>query len=262
MNFTRQHEFQVGDSRLNFQGLKMTIVNYYKNSLIDVQFEDGYVREKAHVSEFKNGTIRNRMIPALYGVGILGDSITKVNRKFTKEYSTWANVLQRCYSEEKQKEFPRYKECTVCDEWLYFPCFENWCHEQSNWIKVMNDPSTFHIDKDIINKNNKVYSPDFCSFVPAYVNVLFIKSNAARGQYPLGVSYRKNNNSYDAKVNNPFTKKMECKYGFDNPIDAFNWYKKRKEELIQQMAQREFDSGNITYKCYEAMLNYQIEITD
>lgn len=250
---------RVGEETLNFQGLKMVITQYNSCRDITVQFENGYIREHAHYSEFKQGTIRNRLIPALYGVGIIGDIKTKRNGKFIKEYETWANVLQRCYDKKKQEEFPRYKECAVCDEWLYFPNFYDWCHNQSNWNKVIENPHDFHIDKDILVKGNKIYSPSTCCFVPSMVNVLFTKSNATRGLLPIGVS--NDQGKLRSRCNNPYGKDY-YKRGFATPEEAFEFYKQCKHKVLVQTAQIEFEKGNITQECYDAMLNYEVEITD
>ena len=99
----------IGEEAYNKQGLHMVIKAYRSYEDIDVIFDDGYVRQHACYSEFKNGTIRNHLIPAIYGVGILGDIKTKLNGRFTKEYSTWSNMLQRCYDEEKKKNFQDIK---------------------------------------------------------------------------------------------------------------------------------------------------------
>ena len=47
-----------------------------------------------------------------------------------------------------------------------------------------------------------------------------------------------------------------------NQNDAFLAYKKFKENLIKKMAQEEFSRSNITKKCYDAMMSYEVEITD
>ena len=44
--------------------------------------------------------------------------------------------------------------------------------------------------------------------------------------------------------------------------EAFNAYKSTKESIIKQVAQEEYSKGNITKQCYEAMINYQVKITD
>ena len=48
--------------------------------------------------------------------------------------------------------------CSVCEEWKHFSNFKKWFDE--NYIEG------FDIDKDILIKGNKVYSPEACSFVP------------------------------------------------------------------------------------------------
>lgn len=42
----------------------------------------------------------------------------------------------------------------------------------------------------------------------------------------------------------------------------FMHIKKRKEEIIKQVAEMELSKGNISKQCYEAMMNYEVEITD
>lgn len=253
---------RLNEENYNYQGLHMIIVEYREYDDIDVMFDDGYIKEHVHYSEFKNGTIRNHMIKEIYGVGILGDIKTKNNGRITKEYSTWSNMLQRCYDPKRHEEFPRYKGCIVCEEWLYFPNFVKWCHSQNNWNKVMENPSSYHIDKDIINKGNKIYAPYNCSFVPGIVNGLFCKSNAIRGKYPIGVSLTPKTSKFRARCNNPLTKKHIVHYGFSTPEAAFEQYKKDKEMIIKQVAQEEYNKGNIIKSCYEAMMKYEVEITD
>ena len=48
----------------------------------------------------------------------------------------------------------------------------------------------------------------------------------------------------------------------DTIKEAFLDYKECKESYIQQIAQEEYNKGSITKRCYEAMMNYKVEITD
>jgi uncharacterized protein Yka (UPF0111/DUF47 family) len=87
-----------------------------------------------------------------------------------------------------------------------------------------------------------------------------LKREAQRGDLPIGV--RKVGNMYEATCSNPFTKKNE-KLGKYNAVEeAFNAYKQYKEDLIKQVAEIEYEAGNITKKCYQAMIDYVIEIDD
>lgn len=81
-----------------------------------------------------------------------------------KSYKTWDTMIRRCYSKYKQVENPTYIGCSVCEEWLTFSNFKRWFDE--NYIEG------YELDKDILVKGNKVYSPETCCFVPKRLNLL------------------------------------------------------------------------------------------
>ena len=49
---------------------------------------------------------------------------------------------------------------------------------------------------------------------------------------------------------------------YSTPEKAFEVYKAYKENIIKQVAEIEYKNGNITKDTYEAMMNYEVEITD
>ena len=118
------------------------------------------------------------------------------------------------------------------------------------------------LDKDILMKGNKIYSPDTCVFVPKNINTLFTKSNKSRGKYPIGVYFNKDRNKFQVNCNTFYNGKTQQKYlGLYNTIeDAFNAYKQSKEANIKQVA--DYYKENIPDNLYEAMYNYKVEITD
>lgn len=61
---------------------------------------------------------------------------------------------------------------------------------------------------------------------------------------------------------NPFTNKFEYLGFYSTPEKAFYVYKAYKEKIIKQVAEFEYSKGNITEQCYEAMMKYEVEITD
>jgi hypothetical protein len=103
-----------------------------------------------------------------------------------------------------------------------------------------------------------VYSSDTCCFVPQEINSLFTLSNKARGDYPIGVSYVKASKKFKATVNiNGNNKHL----GYHKtPELAFLAYKEAKESYIKEMANKYKDE--ITIECYDALMNYEVEITD
>lgn len=249
------------EEKLSNQGSLMKIVEYNGSSDIVVEFQDKHkARVRTIYGNFKLGSVRNPYAPTVYGVGMTGNKYpAKINGRNTREYDTWTNMLQRCFNTKLKDKQPSYENVGCCKEWLYFENFYEWLHSQSNFDKWLNG-KRWAIDKDILNKRNKFYSPENCCLIPQNVNCLFLKREAERGRYPIGVTYR--NEGFLASCHNPFTNQREELGYYSTPEKAFEAYKSYKEDLIKQVAQIEYDNGNITKECYEAMMNYEVEIDD
>lgn len=61
---------------------------------------------------------------------------------------------------------------------------------------------------------------------------------------------------------NPFIGKYKHIGSYITIQDAFNAYKEYKEAIIKRVAKDEFEKGNITKECYDAMLRYEISVDD
>lgn len=253
---------RVGEEKLNYQGFLMRIVIYNNSRDIIVEFQDDY-RGRVHTNYvyFSQGKVRNPYAKCLYNVGITGNKYkTKINNELTKEYITWRSMLKRCFDSKYKQLHPTYLNATCCDEWLLFENFYEWLHIQPNFKKWFENDK-WAIDKDILIKKNKKYSPSSCCLVPFSVNSLFVTNNSRRGNLPIGVEIC--NNKYQAKCRNPFFKNKVDSIGvYDTAYEAFINYKRYKEDIIKQVAQKEYNSGNISEKCYNAMMMYEVEITD
>ena len=186
----------------------------------------------------------------VFGIGIC-DVDYSVNKttEIHQAYRTWQDMLKRCYSDESKES--SYKDCSVCDEWLYFSNFKKWFDNLDNGYQ-----DGLCLDKDILLKGNKVYSPDTCCFVPSFINTLFVKANKRRGLYPIGVCYDKRRNKYIGSGANKSSKR------FDTLQQAFLYYKESKENFIKEVAQEYYDKKMITSKVYKALMSYQIDIDD
>ena len=99
-------------------------------------------------------------------------------------------------------------------------------------------------------------SPETCAFVPQQINKLFIKSEKTRGEYPLGVHCT--GKSFEARVN--INGKGKHLGTFKTVEEAFQAYKNAKEAYIKEMADKWKDK--IRPETYQALINYQVEITD
>lgn len=248
----------------NTQGCLMKIIVYNDSSDIVVEFQDKY-KAQVHTEwrHFNNGGVKNPYHPSVCGVGILGNKYpacyfdNEGKKKNTKEYQTWCCMLHRCFDEKEKNRYPTYREAICCEEWLLYENFYEWLHSQENFEQWKILPMSA-LDKDILVKGNKIYSPDACCLVPVNVNCMLVKSDAIRGNLPIGVTlhygqYRARLLKGNDYINFPSRNTYQ---------EAFIDYKNAKEEWIKQVAQEEYEKGNITKRCYDAMINYQVEITD
>ena len=185
-----------GKTNTNFQGCIMKCIEYYSSRHIVVEFQDEYkYSTTATWDEFAKGSVRNLYYPSVFNVGITGSKYPRtINGKHTKEYDTWYSMLKRCFDKKTKERCPTYQDVTCCEEWLYFPNFYEWLHSQENFEKWKTE-SLSALDKDIIVKHNKIYSPKTCCLVPHYVNSLFVKNDICRGDMPIGVKITRKTSS-------------------------------------------------------------------
>ena len=90
--------------------------------------------------------------------------------------------------------------------------------------------------------------------------MLFVKANAIRGNLPIGVRRQKNSNKFESYCT--YDNKFYYLGTYTTSEKAFYTYKEYKENLIKKVAEEEYCKGNIIKSCYEAMMKYQVEITD
>lgn len=262
-NYKKDKIERTGEEIKNKQGENIKIIEYRSSMDIDVQFDDGLIVRNVRYNHFKDGSIWNPYTKRVYGVGYfgIGEYVCKIDGKHTKCYKTWNGMLQRCYSEALQEKYPSYKECTVCDDWLCYQVFAKWYEE--NYIEygcICNKGMA--LDKDILNKGNKIYSPDSCIFVDTRINSLFTTNKSNRGNCHIGVSkYKKVKDTYVSCLS---SEGKRITLGYSKTIeDAFVIYKNAKEKYIKQIADEYREKyPNFPQKLYDAMYRWEVEITD
>lgn len=239
----------------------MIITDYNTNKDIEVTFDDNNhtVVEGVYLSNFQRGSVNNPNHPTIYGFGIV--DVNRNHLANEKEYQMWTHMIERCYVSDdlRSQRDLSYKGCTVCNKWKRYSEFYKWVHSQENYDKWEN--GSFSIDKDIIKKGNKIYCSEYCCLVPNYINNIFTKRQATRGKYPIGVSINMYG-TFNVIVRDYRTNKYKHYGNFSTSMEAFNFYKKKKEEYIKNVAQEEYIKGNIIEKCYNSMMIYEVEITD
>ena len=209
---------------------------------------------------FKNGGIKCPYDPSVYGVGYLGEGkyTATENGKINEYYNIWHDMIKRCYDPKSQKRNPTYKGCEVEDHLLNFQNMAEWLNE--NYYKIPGE--TMCLDKDILCKGNKVYSRETCIFVPQRINLLFTKSDKARGDNPIGVipvpsgNYRVMCHDGHGGRDNLGT--------YSTKEEGFQAYKDYKENVIKVVIESyEVKIPEPHYsKLRDAMYNYKVEIDD
>lgn len=250
-----------GEKNYNTFGSEMIIAEYRKNNDIDVYFpEYDWIAKGARYETFKNGKISCPYEKRTYGVGYLGEGKykTRENGKATRVYSTWNSMLQRCYNEKFHERNPTYKDCEADEKWHNFQNFAEWYY--NNYYEI--EGERMCLDKDILVKHNKIYSPDTCIFVPQTINVLFTKSDETRGDSVIGTTLDYGKYVVQCSMINPETGKSKCEYlgTYDTETEAFQVYKYYKEKNIKQVA--DYYGNKIPQKLYDGMYKYEVEITD
>ena len=169
-------------------------------------------------------------------------------------YNTWVQMLRRCYDLNLKKKYPTYKDCTVCEEWLFFSNFKKWFENPENGFR-----KGYFLDKDLLIKGNKIYSPETCVFIPREISSITTQSNALRGELPIGISKMKN-----GKYRVRFSKrnKLVGWGSFDTVEAAFLSYKMAKERHARELAEEYRSQNKISERAYYGLCNFKIDITD
>lgn len=241
---------RLGEKHITNEGYEIEIIEYFNKKECSIIFINGTILKNRKYKDIAEGRVKNPYHPSIYGIGYFGEGIykTKIEDKSRKAYSAWNNMLKRCYTEIHHLAQPSYAECSVVEGWHNFQVFAEWFEE--NYIE------DFALDKDILIKGNKVYSPETCCFVPMKINSLFTKRQNDRGSLPLGV--RSTKGGYVAQIS--INKKVTHLGTFSTPEEAFQAYKAAKERYIKEIANS--CKSEIRFEVYSAMCNYKVEITD
>lgn len=257
----------IGEISKNKYGETFKIIQYNCYDDIVIEFlNDAHYTKHTNYDYFKKGKVISPYAKRTFGIGYLGEgkyTFTDKNKLDNKGHAIkttcfnhWQSMIYRCYNEKFQKK-SSYINCTVCEEWHNYQNFAKWFYE--NYYTVNNE--IMNLDKDIILKNNNIYSPTTCCFVPATINKIFVKREKAKKfKLPIGL-YQinlKNRTTYNVSIKEyNKDKNLGC---FNTIEEAFNVYKTEKERYIKEVA----DSYKkyLPIKVYDAICNYQIEITD
>ena len=243
----------VGEVYENNVGLKFVVIEYNGCNDVKVKFVDSSYTTFSTTCSIRSGSVKDKMSPSVYGVGVVGVNSISTNQKPHQEYVFWNSMLQRCYDLSYKLKRPTYIGCTSSNNFKYYPYFKDWCNKQVGFGN-----KGWCLDKDILVKGNKLYSEDTCCFVPREINSLFALSGNSRGLNPIGVQFNLEEGNYSARVSRDG---KHCHIGtYETKEDTFLWYKEAKELHIKSVAKRWF--GKIDQNVFNALMTYEVGILD
>lgn len=176
--------YAIGDILINTRGEKAKILDYrivpklnnekrYEHLL---RFLDTGYEVWADCYNFTKGKTLDRLKPTVCGIGCIGNPPPEAYPlKENKEYKLWSRMMFRC-SESCKNE--GYKNVSCSKRWTRFDFFYEDVKDLINydlWKKGFKDGENniYEIDKDILIKDNKVYSKETCMFVEKKINAGF-----------------------------------------------------------------------------------------
>lgn len=227
---------------------KYEVIEYVNWENVTVRFiQTGYVTKTRH-DHIREGVVKDYLYPSVFGVGYYGSPDTKTSHPATRR---WLSLMKRCYDESSLE--PAYYDANVITHWHNSSTFQEWAVVQPGF-----NMKGWELDKDLLVKGNKIYSPETCVFLPKNVNAALTKRQNYRGDYPIGVQPSKSGNRFEAWCGDGSRSRYLGVFG--TVLEAFLCYKAKKEEMLKSLADKYRD--DLDPRAYQALYNYEVEITD
>lgn len=169
------------------------------------------------------------------------------------EYQLWHSMLVRCYSPKALSYNPTYQKCKVSQDLLVYSEFKEFIRGVFGFGMRDGEGRRYQLDKDIVG-DGSIYSKDTICFAPQQINKFLTKSDRARGEYPIGVSFDKRYGRYKSNIR--FMKKPRHLGCFSSPEEAFFAYKSAKEGFAKDLAKDW--AGKVDKRVIDALMNFEV----
>ena len=190
----------------------------------------------------------NKWKRTVFGIGYLGCSDADANRTDNYIYSKWANMMQRCYDEETHRLKPYYAPCTAEIEFQNFSNYREWHRENAMGDRKVD------LDKDVLIRGNSVYGSETCTLIPHFTNTVFETTKGIE----TNIIKNSDNGKYDVIMS--VLGRKEDVGSFDTEEEARQGFIDYKQDYIRKYAIK--CKGKVPNKTYEAMLKWEVRITD
>lgn len=247
----RKYNYKVGNCYYNNEGSKFTIIEYNNYRDVLIRFDDQFSHEvKTSCNKILSGTIKNPYHKSIANIGFMGYGSFKsrINKKRVHANAVWVSMITRCYDKKYQVNSPTYKDCVVCDDWHNYQNFAKWYTENEYY------GLGYELDKDLLFKGNRIYSPETCVLIPRELNTCLLYSiNRSDNGLPMGVS--KVRDRYTASIS--IEGKTNFIGYFSTIMQASDAYNEAKKQNIRRLAYKYM--GKIDKRVFDTLLNWNPE---
>lgn len=235
----------IGDIFTSNNSGQFKVIDYKSWDNIKIEFINTGTIKIVNSSNINKGTIKDNLFPTVFNVGYIGygEYEPKLNGKELPEYIAWRSMIKRCYSDKSLIDSPTYNEVEVCEEWKNYQIFAKWWNNQYK-------EKGWNLDKDLLSKNTKIYSPETSCYLPKELNMVLISENNKKSNLPTGVFIKRD------KYGSQLTKYgKSCKFKIcDTPEEAHIIYLQEKQKYIIELAN--LYKEKLSDKVYNALLNF------
>ena len=207
------------------------VIDYQGCDKVYVKFDNTGGITKTNSTDLRRDQVKDWYYPTVENKGWFGQGKYKarINNKITSEYQIWQGMLKRCYNEIILQKEPSYRGCEVCKEWLDFQIFGDWMnsidYRKEGW----------QLDKDLLFKNNKIYCPEKCCFIPSRLNKALAVNKITNKTLPMGVTLNKGKYTASMNING-----INTYLGiYSTPEEASKIYKEKRLEYLYSIANEE-----------------------
>lgn len=248
--YQNRYDLKIGDLRKSVYGENYILVKPVGETKFTIEFIDEH-RYSYDVNKEK--ILTNRVVnpygPSVYNRGFRGvgpHQSCLPSGKQNPLYTKWTAMLKRCYSETCRHEYPSYTHVEVCEEWLNFQEFANWCVNDGKYM------TGHELDKDLLSGESKIYSPETCCFIPSEINsTIIVPFKPTSKLEPRGISLTPYGKYKVSTVKNGIT---THRGNFDDLDTAIEVYVKNTKEKIHELANKY--KSQITEEVYNRLMNY------
>lgn len=149
---------------------------------------------------------------------------------YTRAGMLWKGIHKRCkIGGQHQAVASTY--VGVTNGFKNFQDFTEWATKQYGYLNKEKNGMYWQLDKDLKVCGNKQYNEQNCIFVPQRINSLMLASNSSRGDCPIGVTYRKLADRFQAQCSDGHGKQKYLGL-FDCPLSAHKAWQEYKINII------------------------------